>query len=201
MPLEIEIKFLLSDPAPVRRRLICLGAASDGSTFEQNIRFEDPRLSFRASGSLLRLRMDRRARLTFKSRQADPEGQFKVYRELEVAVDDFDRMHRILEAMGFHPAQRYEKRRETFHLQDTEFCLDSLPFGEFIEIEGQKEAIRKYAGRLGLAWDKRILTNYLQIFDLIRRRRGLAFSDITFANFEGIRVDSAWLAEVIAAEG
>jgi adenylate cyclase class 2 len=73
-------------------------------------------------------------------------------------------------------------------------CLDRLPFGDFLEIEGGKEAIRHAAGRLGLAWERRILDNYLGLFEKVRQSMGLPFSDVTFANFKGIQVDNTLLS-------
>lgn len=199
MPLEIEIKFNVADPARIRRRLLSLGAASEGRAFEHNVRFEDRDGSLQKAGRLLRLRRDRRARLTFKSSKPESDGQFKVHRELEVEVDDFNRTRKLLQALGFRPVQRYEKWRETLRLENTEFCLDSLPYGEFLEIEGAPESIRSFVDRLGLRWEQRILQNYLQIFELVRLQKGLAFSDLTFDNFKGIRVDQAWLARKLEA--
>ena len=112
----------------------------------------------------------------------DPEC--KVYRELEVEVNDCDAMTAILQSLGFHPAQVYEKRRRVFHWRDVELCLDRMPFGDFLEIEGPKESIRDAADRLELAWRDRILTNYLSIFEMVRTAYELPFNDVTFANFE-----------------
>ena len=93
-------------------------------------------------------------------------------------------MTAILNSLGFHPAQVYEKRRRVFHWGDVEFCLDRMPFGDFLEIEGPKESIRDAANRLALAWRDRILTNYLSIFEILRTAFELPFNDVTFANFE-----------------
>ncbi len=185
--LEIEVKFYIPDFEPIRRRMKEIGAASQGRWFETNLRFEDHDQNFLRNDSLLRLRRDSRNRLTFKSVPGLPaevdDGQFKVYRELEVEVSDFEIMTRILESLGYHIAQTYEKQRETFTYENLEICADTLPFGEFLEIEGEKEAIRSMACRLGLHWRRRILENYLGIFEYIRRNTGLEFQDVTFSNF------------------
>ncbi len=200
IPLEIEVKFFLVDPEPLRRRLEALGARSSGRCFESNLRFDDGSRSLRRRGALLRLRKDRETILTFKDRGPD-DTEFKVHRELEVNVSDFDRAMQILQALGFDPVQRYEKWRETYRLEETEFCLDTLPFGEFLEIEGEKDAIRRYAGRLGLRWESRILDNYLAIFSLLKERRGLGFTDVTFDNFKGLDADLGPLAASLQAGG
>jgi adenylate cyclase, class 2 len=184
MPLiETEVKFHLADPASMRADLLALGARSMGRGFERNIRFDDAEQSLACARSLLRLRQDRKATLTFKSTPESADPAFKELNEQEVGVEDFDAMHRILISLGFHPQQVYEKWRETLVLEDTAFCLDHLPFGDFLEIEGSKENITRFAGRLNLDWSRRILATYLEIFDLIRTREKLTFSDVTFSNF------------------
>ena len=168
-PLEIEVKFHLPEIKPVRDGLLAIGAIQYGRVFETNIRFEDVSNSLRKQGILLRLRKDDRIRLTFKSSPSRPDTQFKVHRELEVEVGDFEACHSILKGLGFHQEQIYEKWRETFVLNNTKFLIDTMPYGVFLEIEGQKSSIRNNADRLGLNWEKRILLNYLEIFEVVQR--------------------------------
>ena len=137
----------------------------------------------------MRLRKDQRTTLTVKAEAPDPDHQFKIHREWEVQVSDFATMDTILTTLGFHAEQVYEKRRETFQLEGTTLCLDEMPFGHFIEIEGAKTAIMIVAEMLNLNWHDRILHHYLALFDIIRNRSGLNFNDITFDNFSGISVD------------
>jgi adenylate cyclase class 2 len=113
----------------------------------------------------------------------DADLAFKQFNELEVDVGDFDAMRRILGSLGFYPQQVYEKWRETLIIDHTAFCLDTLPFGDFLEIEGSKTDIIHFASRLDLDWSKRILATYLEIFDIIRTKQSLTFSDVTFSNF------------------
>ena len=199
--LETEIKFYLPDLPSIRQRIMGLGAESRGRFFESNIRFEDALGTLKTKKSLLRLRRDRTAKLTFKSTPPDPDTQFKIMRELEVEVSDFDTMHSILEDLGFHREQVYEKWRETLVLDHTQFCLDSMPYGNFLEIEGQKQDILYFAAQLGLRWDQRILLNYLHIFEILRNSLILNFSDVTFDNFKNIEVDlSAYLDLLVAGD-
>jgi adenylate cyclase class 2 len=188
-PLEIEVKFHLSDIDPVRERLIAMRAIPSGRIFETNIRFENRSKSLKREGVLLRLRRDDRNRLTFKSTPSTPDTQFKVHKELEVEVGDFQACQDILKALGYLPEQVYEKWRETFVLEDTNLLIDMMPYGTFLEIEGEKSGIREIADRLGLDWKERILLNYLEIFEVIQRELGLDFVDITFDNFEGVPLD------------
>ena len=189
--LEIEVKFYVADIERMQRRILALGAESKGRVFENNVRYEDENNTLIRKKSLLRLRRDAKTILTFKSSPPVASTEFKVFNELEVEVSNFETLNRILENLGFHPEQLYEKWRETLILDQTGFCLDTMPYGTFLEIEGSEEDIRAYAAGLGLNWQKRILLNYLEIFEIIRQTLSLNFNDLTFKNFENIRVDMA----------
>jgi len=189
--LEIEVKFYLSDMDSIRDRILEIGAVSRERVFETNLRFDDADNHLIQKKSLLRLRQDTKTTLTFKSEPAFKDDQFKILRELEVEVSDFSTMKHILESLGFREEQVYEKWRETFTLNHTNLCLDTMPYGDFLEIEGQKEDIKKLASQIGLKWKKRILLNYLAIFDVIRQKSNLPFYDVTFSNFINIRFDIA----------
>ena len=197
--LETEIKFYLIDLPSMRQRIVELGAESQGRFFESNVRFENPRQSLKIKKSLLRLRRDQKTRLTYKSTPPEENNQFKIMKELEVEVSDFDTMHLILEALGFHHEQVYEKWSETLVLDQTQFCLDRMPYGDFLEIEGQKNDIKNFATRLGLGWDQRILLNYLYIFEILQNKLELDFSDVTFGNFKNIEVDLIDYLELLIA--
>ena len=167
--------------------------------FESNVRYEDENNTLIRKKSLLRLRRDAKTTLTFKSRPPVASTQFKVFNELEVVVSDFETMNQILQKLGFHPEQIYEKWRETLILDQTWFYLDTMPYGTFLEIEGSEKDIRAYAASLGLKWHKRILLNYLEIFEIMRKKRGLKFKDLTFKNFENVRVDAATFLDQLQA--
>jgi len=181
--LEIEVKFFLTAVEPVRTAILQLGATPSPRVFETNIRYEDASTSFVQRKMLLRLRADAKTTLTLKSPPPKADPHFKVHKELEVEISDFDTMDAILQNIGFHRAQCYEKWRQTLVLGGTFFCIDTLPFGEFLEIEGPRKAISDLADRLGLKWHRRILFNYLEIFEALKHEHNLAFSDVTFENF------------------
>jgi adenylate cyclase class 2 len=189
--LEIEVKFYLPDIEQMQRCILALGAESKGRVFENNVRYEDENSTLIKKKSLLRLRRDAKTILTFKSSPPVADTEFKVFNELEVEVSDFETMNRILQNLGYHPEQLYEKWRETLTLDQTGFYLDTMPYGTFLEIEGSEEDIRTYAAALGLNWRKRILLNYLEIFQIMRQTLSLNFKNLTFKNFENIRVDMA----------
>jgi len=57
-------------------------------------------------------------------------------------------MRSILERLGFVPVLIYEKRRETWLTNGVEIVLDELPFGLFMEIEGDEAGIDEVERRL-----------------------------------------------------
>ncbi|MEJ2658897.1 MAG: class IV adenylate cyclase, partial [Desulfobacterales bacterium] len=149
---------------------------------------------------LLRLRKGAKITLTYKSEPPVKDNQFKTLQEFEVEVNDFDAMEHILKSLGFREEQVYEKWREIYVIGDTDLCLDTLPYGNFLEIEGNKESIQQLASRIGLVWKKRILMYYLSIFDIIKRQLNLSFYDVTFSNFNNIRLDMSQYLEHIESD-
>jgi adenylate cyclase, class 2 len=188
-PLEVEVKFYLPDPEPFQRRLPAYGAELVSRAPETNIRFENQDNSLHAQKILLRLRHSDTVTLTYKSKPPVPDPDFKVHHEIEVIISDFEAMRWILESIGFHPAQVYEKIRATWRINTTLLCLDQMPYGDFIEIEGKPDNIRQVAKDLGFEWKDRILFNYLEIFEILKKQLGLQFSDVTFDHFKNVKID------------
>ncbi|MCM0755825.1 class IV adenylate cyclase [Desulfovibrio aminophilus] len=150
MSLECELKYLNPDLDAVRAALGNLGAERLGLCFEENLVLDDPARSLKRRGLLLRLRRaGGKAILTVK-RPARMDSACKVCAEHETVVSAFDETLAGLDALGFTPAFAYEKVREAWRLSGCEVCLDRLPFGDFVEIEGPEEALRACATALGL---------------------------------------------------
>jgi adenylate cyclase, class 2 len=197
--LEIEVKFYVLDIDAIRTRIRTLDAEPKGGGFETNIRFDDEAMRLTQGKKLLRLRQDSRCRLTVKSPPEDADTEFKIFRELEVDVSDSQTMIAILEQLGFTPRQVYEKQRETYLFGHTELCLDTLPFGHFLEIEGGKDDIRKAAEAIGLNWEKRITANYLSLFASLQTQLNLPFEDVTFENFKKVEIDKFQVHKILEA--
>lgn len=199
--LEIEIKFYVPDIDSIRAKISSLGAELKDSGFETNILFDDEEMRLTQGKKLLRLRQDSRCRLTVKAPPDDVDttktNQFKIFREMEVGVSDFQTMIAILEQLGFYPRQVYEKQRETYLFNHTELCLDTLPYGHFLEIEGGKDDIRKAAETIGLSWEKRITANYMSLFATIQKQLSLPFNDVTFENFKKMEIDKFRLHKIL----
>ncbi len=142
MGIEIEKKYRLSEEelGHVRARLKETGAELCGSDFEENTLYDGGNLDLETCVLRLR-RTERRATLTYKKRFSLPDTAIKHQREDETGVENADALHDILLALGYRPALVYEKRRETWRVNGAEVVVDELPFGTFVEIEGEEAAI------------------------------------------------------------
>ncbi len=181
---EIEAKFFLLHLAPIRERLLKLGAhCVRERSSERNWRFDTPDGRLASNGEILRVREDDGVRLTYKRRIDRPE----VRQEIEIEVEQSKKTRALLEALGFEITQVYEKYRQVFHLGEIEITLDQLPFGDFVEIEGSSIADVQFAtSQLNLVWERRIDQTYLELFNRLKMERNLPFSDATFDLFSKI---------------
>jgi adenylate cyclase class 2 len=199
---ELEVKFYISRPEIVEQKIIALGGKlHDPRVHETNLRFDTPDQALLETGRLLRLRMDTRARLTYKG-PGVVEGGARLREELEFTVSDFETARKLLEALGYQVGMMYEKYRTTYELDDLEIVIDEMPYGDFAEIEGlDGESIQKTAEDLGLNWDARILESYTVLFEQVRALLGFEFRDLSFENFKGMEISPEVLGVKVADDG
>ena len=150
MAIEVEKKYRLAADRvdKVRTKLQEAEACHTGKAFEENIIYGGGSLD--SQSAILRIRtIEDKAILTFKRRI---ENISDVKRQVEVETEFADpaALKEILKMLGFFLKLVYEKRRETWTLNDTEIVIDELPFGLFMEIEGEESAIRKVEAFLGI---------------------------------------------------
>jgi adenylate cyclase class 2 len=196
---EIEVKFYLGDLNGFITRLEAAGGeVVMPRIHEINLRFDTPDHRLSQAAQVLRLRLDREARLTFKGPGSIKDGA-RLRQELEFVVSDFDTARLFLEALNFQVTFLYEKYRATYALGEVLLMVDEMPFGSFVEIEGG-DALRIQAAtdQLGLAWEARILESYTMLFERVKASLGLALRDLSFENFTGIAVSAVDLGVQIA---
>jgi adenylate cyclase class 2 len=198
---ELEVKFYLSRRKVTEEKLSSMGQLVAPRVHEVNLRFDTPDLSLSAKGRLLRLRMDTRARVTYKG-EGSEEGGARLRKELEFTVSDFDTAKALFEALGYLVYTMYEKYRTTYKLENVEVALDEMPTGDFLEIEGPDgESIQRMANQLGLNWEARILDSYTMLFERLRGRLGFGFRDLSFENFNGMQISPDELGVMVADLG
>jgi len=189
---ETEVKFYVLDLNRIQTQLQALKAhLIQPRVLETNIRFDLPDASLRSKGNVLRLRYDTDARLTYKSASKNEQGVLSR-REIEFVVEDFEKAKQFLEALGYQKLVFYEKYRTTYKFNETLVMLDELPYGNFVEVEGETpEIIRTSSLQLNLNWDTAIATSYTSIFERARTALKLSFTDLSFANFANVNVDAS----------
>jgi adenylate cyclase class 2 len=180
MAVETEAKLKVDSHDPVRQRLRDVGAAAAGSRLETNIFFDTPAHALRDSGSGLRLRLARddrasgevKAIVTFKGPRRP--GAVKSREEIETEVADPDATIAIFRALGFEQALSFEKKRESWRVDDCQVELDEVPYlGKFVEIEGPSEAsIAAVQQKLGLIGTPNIQEAYIGLLLNWLRERG-----------------------------
>ena len=187
MPVEIEIKLKVEHLAPVRDRLRQLGAQHVGEVMETNTFFDTPDRALLASDCGLRLRHTRNGAtrqekyvLTYKGPRG--EGQVKKREEIEVGVDRADAAEQMMERLGYVRRLCFEKRRETWRLDECTVELDSLPeLGSFVEIECPSEAdVMRLREKLGLANVEPVTPTYADIVSHHLSDRGNRETTLTF---------------------
>ncbi len=203
---EIEAKFYVTNLSRIESQLRAWDAQLvQPRMLETNIRFDLPDARLRSEQRVLRLRRDTEARLTYKDPSKNERGALSRT-EIEFTVEDFDKAKQFLEALGYQPVFYYEKYRTTYMLQPFEgfihIMLDELPYGNFIEIEGENiERIQEVSNKLNLKWDTAIGKSYNALFErLCEMRQQLDHIQLTFAALNGLSIKAEELS-VYAADG
>jgi adenylate cyclase class 2 len=196
---ETEAKFYVRDLERIRARLQGWNARLlQERVLEINVRFDLPGAPLRAQGRVLRLRHDTGTKFTYKSASKNEQGVLSR-EEIEFGVDDFEKAKHFLEALGYQKLVYYEKYRTTYAWHDTLIMLDELPYGDFVEVEGDTvDAIRAVADQLDLSWDSAVATSYHALFERARNALNLSIQDLSFVEFTDIRVEAAHLGVVAA---
>jgi len=187
---EIEAKFYISDLDGIKARLQSLEARLiQERVLETNIRFDLPDGGLRSEGRVLRLRQDTEAKLTYKGASANEQGVLSRT-EIEFSVEDFEKAKSFIEALGYQKLFYYEKYRTTYNLDDCHIMLDELPYGNFLEIEGETiESIQGIANKLKLKWDTAVPASYQMLFERLRSSHpNLDFTDLSFKSLKDVSV-------------
>jgi adenylate cyclase, class 2 len=149
--LETELKLRIPAAAPFRPQLEALGFQERTPMQPELSVLWDRNGELLAAGSALRTRVyGGRACLTWKGPKV-PDAMLKIRPEWETGIEDGPAMEAILLALGYEPLLRLEKLRAVWVRADLEVCLDETPFGCYLELEGNPQAIRATMEELGLA--------------------------------------------------
>jgi adenylate cyclase, class 2 len=191
---EVEVKFYVQNLYALEVRLKKLGASLlQPRIFELNLRFDTPEGGLSKARQVLRLRQDTQALLTFKG-PAQDRSDVAFRQEIEFGVSDFTAAQHLLEALGYQVQVVYEKYRAVYALDGLEVTLDEMPYGNFAEIEGpDPTSIQDVAVRLGLMWENRVIDSYVGLFEKLKQTLNMEARDLSFQNFQSVRVQAGQL--------
>jgi len=152
MPLiEIEVKFYIENYEKIINKTKDYADKSGENGLEINILFDTKNYFLKQQNKILRLRSYLgKTILTFKQPSPNSSREFKKLEETEVTSDSFEELNYILVNSGYSNTQIYEKMRQIFYKDDLEICIDRLPYGDFIELEGAETEIKLAAQALDL---------------------------------------------------
>lgn len=184
---ELEVKFFVTDLKKIERiAQSCGSVLSQPRTYESNLRFDTPDRRLQSNLQVLRLRLDSEARLTFKG-PAKLFGGARLREEIEFVASDYETARLFLLALGFDVVMAYEKYRTVYDLENVHITLDELPYGNFLELEGDDpQVLQKISLLLGIDWEAQATGSYAFLFDQLKLEHGFTFRDLTFENFANL---------------
>ena len=162
---EIEVKLKVDDFADVRARLDGLGARlKERVEDEADLLFRSASDPEALAGQVLRLRRfgESGGMLTWKGPPVFERG-VKQREEIQTEVADAAATRALLERLGYEVRLEYSKRREYWDLRGLTVSLDELPWGSYVEVEGEEAEIERAVSDLGLGEAERIEEGYPQM--------------------------------------
>lgn len=172
---EIEVKIRIGDARAAREKVLGLGAAvARERHLEKNVLFDFASGALREGRRALRLRTTgKRATLTFKG-EPRKSRSFKVREEHETQVRDPRQVRRILKALGLRETFAYEKHRTVFRKARLTIALDETAAGNFLELEGERHEIVRFARALGFKRADFITDDYVALIAAAEGKAGKA---------------------------
>lgn len=200
---EIEVKLKCADLAAFARAGLALETETPRH-FEDNWLLDDAAHTLGHKGSILRVRVvNGEGLLTYKEKAGKDAlaSQFKVRVEIETPLGAPAQALEIFERLGYRKSFRYQKYRTVYktalpsggHLK---VMFDETPLGNFVELEGEEEAIAEAVKLLGASEHEYILDSYVALQAAHCRRSGRELQDMVFAE-AGEPRERRWSAAVI----
>ena len=120
--------------------------------------------------------------LTVKRKVKD-NAHFFEREEMEVKIQegtDIETLRAMLKSLGFNKEIIFEKKRKNIFKDNMVISFDELPFGFFVEFEGEPEIINKYLDEYRLADRPRITRAYLGLWEDYRKAHNIAEENCVF---------------------
>lgn len=183
---EFEIKFLEVDVPELEKKLLSIGAEKVGEYDYSRILFDYPDFRMHEKDGWVRLRTDgKETTLTYKESIKESGSMKNIgMKEIEVAVDDYEKTHKFLEAIGLVVNMSEKNRRMRYAKGDIVFDIDFWPFiPTYLEIESTSyEKIKNVARELGFDPEDGIIGTAGTVY----KKYGIDIDEYSTITFEGM---------------
>lgn len=177
--IEKELKFKIDDIKKIESKLKKLGAKQIGSEFQRTIRFDTPDLSYEKQGTFIRVRKGFGNTVTMK-KKIKTTGELFERIEIETEVSDTEKLRTIFNELGLSKEFIMEKYRSNWTFIDTVVSIDKMPFGNYLEIEGEPDKVKSVAKTLSLDLKNKIVGTYWDLFEDFKKSSGHIGEHIVF---------------------
>jgi adenylate cyclase class 2 len=177
--IEKEIKVRVKDIGRVNKLLKKHGAKYQGKSFQKTVRFDTPNLDHEKRGTFLRVRSGHGNTVTMKKKIKSSGDLFERI-EIETEVKDIEKLRAIFNELGLTKEFIMEKHRANWLFNNTMVSIDELPFGFFVEIEGEEPNISNTTNLLGLDAEQKITVTYWDIFEDYKKEQDIEGEHIVF---------------------
>ena len=162
--MEVEIKSRIDDPMRVEQNVIKLGGRFMKEVLEEDWYFNHPCVDFSKTDEALRIRSD--GTLTYKGRRVD--SLTKSREEINVKIEDTEKMRILLEKLGFTFVAKVVKSRRYYCIGKITVTIDYVEnLGKFVEVEciGEYEPCLKEVFKIkdALGLDNLVKKTYLEM--------------------------------------
>lgn len=177
--IEKEIKVEIKNPKELISLLAQKNVKKVSEGFQRTTRMDTPNLDLEKRGTFLRVRTGGKDIVTLK-KKIKSTGEVFERQEIETEVKDPELLADIFANLGFTKRFIMEKYRIDYEYKDTKISLDELPFGVFIEIEGEPENIKNVADELNLDLSNKIIVTYWDLFEDYKKKMNQKGENIVF---------------------
>lgn len=177
--IEKEIKLEIFDLTKLIEMLEKKGAKKESGAFQQTTRMDTPDKDLEKRSIFLRVRSGEKNIVTLKEKLKDNNDVFER-QEIETIVHDVDKMIAIFTHLGYTKQLIMEKYRLNYLYKQSKLAIDELPFGCFLEIEGEFDDIDEIVKDLELDISKKITVSYWDLFEAYKAENGIKADNIEY---------------------
>lgn len=186
--IENEIKIALSKESLVELIKILKesGAEKEFCVLQITNRFDTNDQSLESRGVFLRTRTGETNTLTLKRKISGDNDHIKSREEIEIDLNSKEEIYtlnKIINILGFEKLLIMEKYRMQWSFSGCKIAIDELPFGFYVEIEGEKDNLFKVSDILKLNKEDSLTNTYWDIFREYKEKNGIINqADIKFSS-------------------